>query len=112
MSINYLNLDDLAPADKNVVILGGKEYEVPPVTLETFLRTVAFAEKAAKAEGMAAEMELSMELVCELIPDLTRDTLVKLNFDQLMRLRDVVMSGVIAEGEKAAPEGEVGDEGK
>lgn len=86
--MEILNIDELATPAKKKVTIGGKEYEVKEVTVQSFIDT-SKASKALDEDPNATEgqrVEQMVNMISSLMPDCPKEVLLNLEFKQLNAL--------------------------
>jgi hypothetical protein len=97
-----LNLDALSATSQRELVLGGKTYPVPRMSVDNFIETTKVAEKlVADKAGMAAQIEATIEMITRAVPALTRDVLKVYDLATLGKIADYVR-GEDVEGQEEA----------
>lgn len=90
-----LNLDELIP-ESSTIILGGKEYECKPPTVEQMLRIAELETKLGHAKTQAEVVDMINDTLSPIV-DIDGS---KLTRDQLTALTSFIISGTIPESLK------------
>jgi hypothetical protein len=79
-----LNIDSIVKPVSRALNLGGVEYVVKDMTVENFMETTKAAEELkARAAGAVDQVTATIDMILRFIPDLPREKLRPLTFEQL-----------------------------
>ena len=86
-----VDLDRLMPTSLELVV-GGKTYNIKPLTIEQYLSCEQFRAELSKAAGgtLTVQVEAARNLCAGLAPDMPRADIDALNPTQLTRLANVL----------------------
>lgn len=91
MTNKILNLDDLAPAQKEVK-LAGASYKVKEMTVEDFVKRQREARDVEAATDPAEQMRRAVDMVCESLPTVDRKLIDSLTLPQVTALINFVVT--------------------
>lgn len=93
-----LNLDEIAPSNKEIAF-GGKKYQVKPMSFGGFVKL----QKLSKAEASVEEqLDTYIEVIMSVIPAIERAELESMTFNQIIALVEFVSDAEEEELEKGA----------
>ena len=71
-----LNLDELSakPAEREIVI-AGKSYPIPPMTVDNFIETSLAADRLDKTDNLAEQVKSTVEMIVRAVPGVPREAL-------------------------------------
>jgi hypothetical protein len=79
----YLNLDEVVPDKEVVVMLGGVEHKLAPITLEDFVLNTRIVQNAEASVNPEKESEFVRDMLTRCFPTMTKEMIGKLTFAQL-----------------------------
>lgn len=86
-SINYLDLDAIAPDVELVVKLGGKEHRMRPLSVEDFVKNIKDQSAlAASNSDVEAEIDLVIKMLIRAFPTMKGEDLKKVELNKLWKL--------------------------
>ncbi|WP_151708803.1 hypothetical protein [Acinetobacter brisouii] len=90
--MKILNLDQLAAKTNRKVKIGGKDYNVVPMSVGAFVKTTKEAEELVQSGNIDTlkEIEMVIDVISECVPDAPRQTLESLNLEQLHAISSFV----------------------
>lgn len=96
--MKLLNIDDLRQKTLRTVQIGGKSYNVHPVTVATIIETTKQSQKLAENAkngiyDQAKEIEIMVDLIQSCLPDVPRFELEALTPELLNTLAEYVRGG-------------------
>lgn len=99
-----LNLDKLSATSTRELVIGGKTYTVPDMTVENFIETTRAAADLAKNEEatMADQIEATIDMIVRGIPSITRDALKGYSLTQLGQIANFVRGEAVEGTEEVA----------
>ncbi|MEQ4626800.1 MULTISPECIES: hypothetical protein [Providencia] len=101
-----LDLDALYPAKKQIM-LGGKKYDLQPLTVKLFTLAQSYQHGGIESQNPSEQIEAGMELVNELIPELSREDIQAMPIEFLQE----IVSFAFIQGEEINEE-HAGEEAK
>lgn len=80
-----LNLDAIGAQEQRELVLGGKTYKVPAMTVANFIETSRMAQKlvARKDATVADHIEAAVDMICRSVPSAPRDLLMGCSLESL-----------------------------
>lgn len=111
-----LNLDALsaAPSERELVI-GGKTYPIPKMTVDNFIETTRAAERLEKSDSLAEQIEATVQMIMRAVPGVPREALGGYSLEILGKIAAFVRGDDLEEATEAlaaAQEAEKGEAGK
>lgn len=117
------NLDVIAPVQKRQLILGGKEYEVLPLSVERFIELQLKRQEMVKSADLEKTFAIAKDMIKVAIPSLEDEIFSLLTMEQMSYLTDFILdnlpdeklaqaSETKTEPEKAKPEKDEAEAGK
>lgn len=117
------NLDIIAPVQKRQLILGGKEYEVLPLSVERFIELQLKRQEMVKSADLEKTFAIAKDMIKVAIPSLEDEIFSLLTMEQMSYLTDFILdnlpdeklaqaSETKTEPEKAKPEKDEAEAGK
>lgn len=117
------NLDIIAPVQKRQLILGGKEYEVLPLSVERFIELQLKRQEMVKSADLEKTFAIAKDMIKVAIPSLEDEIFSLLTMEQMSYLTDFILdnlpdeklaqaSETKKEPEKAKPEKDEAEAGK
>lgn len=90
--MKLLNIDQVAPTSTKVIVIGGVEYAIQPISVGAFLKITKEAEEYVAAGVMNPQKEIQMviDLAAQCIPAAPREVLESLTLPQLQAIADYV----------------------
>lgn len=105
----YLNIDEIKPRVLKRIRLNGKDHDMVPPSVETFIADVQDLEKTRKTYGEDVPMHVAIESVVRFVhsvfPTTTLKELNKLTFEQLDAIRKLVQADIAPPDEVKEAEG-------
>lgn len=117
------NLDVIAPVQKRQLILGGKEYEVLPLSVERFIELQLKRQEMVKSADLEKTFAIAKDMIKVAIPSLEDEIFSLLTMEQMSYLTDFILDNLPdeklaqagetkTEPEKAKPEKDEAEAGK
>jgi hypothetical protein len=99
-----LNLDALSGQDKRELVLGGKTYEVPALTVANFIETARIAQKLADdpSATVADQVDAAVDMIVRSVPEVSRETLTACSLEQLNTITAFIRGDDVEKAETAA----------
>lgn len=99
-----LNLDALSGAEKRELVLGGKKYEVPALTVANFIETARIAQKLADDPNatVADQVDAAVDMIVRSVPKVARETLTACSLEQLNTITAFIRGDDVEKAEAAA----------
>lgn len=94
-----LNLDEIAPATKEV-LLGGVKHKVNPLSFGAFVAMQKLMQK--KNATMQEQLDTYIQVVLSVVPTITREKLESMTFEQIIALVNFVSEDAEAENQDGA----------
>lgn len=90
--MKLLNIDQLSEQTNKVVVIGGVEYAVQPISVGTFIKKTKEAEEYVKSgvKDPMKEVEMVIDLISSCIPAAPRYAIEALNITQLQTIADYI----------------------
>lgn len=90
--MKLLNIDQVAEKTNKVIILGGVQYDIMPISVGTFIKKTKEAEEYVKAgvNDPTREVEMVIDLISECIPGAPRYVIEALTLPQLQLISDYI----------------------
>ena len=89
--MKVLNLDQIEKANRTLV-LNGKTYDVPPMSVENFITTTRKSAEMSKREDMtiADQIEETVEMIARSIPTIDKKILTSISLEYLEKIMSFV----------------------
>lgn len=99
--VKICNLDLIAPIQKRELVLGGKTYEVEPLSVQMYIEFTQLRQKIGNDSGIEEGVALTKKMIKSAIPSMTDDVIDRLTLAHLQlivafindEIPDEVLSG-------------------
>lgn len=90
--MKLLNIDQLAEKTNKVVVIGGVEYAIQPISVGAFIKKTKEAEEYVKAgvDDPMKEVEIVIDLISQCIPAAPRYVIESLSLIQLQTISEYI----------------------
>jgi hypothetical protein len=87
-----LNLDALGAQEERELVLGGKTYKVPAMTVSNFIETSRIAQKLADNPDatVADQVEAAVDMIARSVPKVSKDALLACSLIELNRITSFI----------------------
>lgn len=92
--MKLLNIDQLAEKTSKVVVIGGVQYGIVPISVGSFVKKTKEAEEYVKSgvSDPMREVSLILDLISECIPSAPRYAIEALTLPQLQQIAEYIQS--------------------
>lgn len=108
MATQYLDLDAVQPEHEFTVKLNDKVHVIRQTTVSDFIANAKDIEALGVGASLVDEVETNIRIIQRAVPTASKEDLEGLNFTQLAKVRDFVMT---ANGERVEEKTEASAEG-
>ena len=108
-----LNLDALSAASMGrELVIKGKSYDIPKMTVDNFIETTRAAERLEKSDSLADQIEATVQMIMRAVPGVPREALGSYSLENLGKIAAFVRGDALAEATEKLTEAEAGEAGK